>query len=264
MVRRLAALLLIALFGMGTGARAPHPVMALPPAFVPPPILMYHRVDVDHPADPVGRELTISPGQFASQLAYLKSRHIEGISMEQLIERLESGAPLDHIVVLTFDDGYADQSTYALPLLRRFGDDATFFVVTGTLDTPRHLTWADLARMRADGEDIGAHGVEHDDLSLMSREQQVRQIDDSVELLRRRLRVPVDSYCYPSGRFNRMTLQLVRAAGVSAAVTTDPVYVIGPENRYEMPRVRVRGDWGLEAFADAVQGAVEDARIVRR
>ncbi|HET9095189.1 MAG TPA: polysaccharide deacetylase family protein [Candidatus Baltobacteraceae bacterium] len=255
---------MILLFGSAALPRTPHRVTALPPAFVPPPILMYHRVDVDRPADPVGRELTISPGQFTDQLAYLKSRGITGISMEQLRERLESGAPLDHVVVLTFDDGYADQYSYALPLLRRFHDDATFYVVTGTLGEPRHLSWPQLLAMRAFGEDIAAHGVEHEDLSLMSNAQQAAQIDDSVRVLRRRLRAAVTSYGYPSGRFNRVTLQLVQHAGVDLAVTTDRRYVIAPENRFELSRVRVRSGWTTAEFAQALRSALERAQIVHR
>src|SRR6185437_1865442 len=114
--------------------------------------------------DRVGRELTVSPQQFAEQLAYLKAHGITGISMDELRERLESGAPLDRVVVLTFDDGYADQFTYAFPLLRQYRDAATFYIVTGALDAPRHLTWAQLESMHAAGEDIAAHGVAHDDL----------------------------------------------------------------------------------------------------
>jgi len=263
-MRRLALLLLILLATGAAVPRAPQPAPTFPPAFVPPPILMYHRIDVDRPADRVGRQLTISPEQFTAELEYLHERGIAGISMEQLRERLESGAPLDHVVVLTFDDGYADQYAYALPILRQFGDSATFYVITGALDKPRHLTWEQLARMQAFGEDIDAHGVAHDDLSHMSTRQQAMQIGMSVEALRRRLHVPVTSYCYPSGRFNRATLQLVREAGVDLAVTTDPVNVIAPEDRYELTRVRVRRDWKTVDFAAALVRALQKARIVER
>jgi peptidoglycan/xylan/chitin deacetylase (PgdA/CDA1 family) len=263
MGRSLASLLLITLFAVGVTGRAPALVQALPPAFVPPPILMYHRIDSDRPGDPVGRELTVSPVQFAQQLAYLKDRGITGISMEQLRERLESGAPLDHVVVLTFDDGYADQYDYAVPLLHEYGDTATFYIVTGLVDAPRHVTWAQLEVMRTLGEDIAAHGVVHDDLSLMTTAQQAYQIDDSIQTVRRRLHVPAASYCYPSGRFNRTTLGLVQSAGIDLAVTTDATYVIAPENRFELPRIRVRSDWTLTQFASALRQGMQRAQIVR-
>lgn len=263
MGRPLATLLLIVLFATGATARVPLHTPSLPPAFVPPPILMYHRIDVDRPVDRVGRELTVSPAQFEDQLAYLRSRGIAGISMEQLRERLRAGASLDHVVVLTFDDGYADQYAYALPLLHEYGDTATFYIVTGAIDTPRHITWAQLQLMTALGQDIAAHGVMHDDLSLMSPAQQAFQIDDSVALLRRRLHVPADSYCYPSGRFNRTTLALVQSAGVDLAVTTDASYVLAPETRFELPRIRVRSDWTLGEFAAAIERGLERGQIVK-
>lgn len=263
MGRPLATLLLVVLIGTGAAGRAPNPGPALPATFVPPPILMYHRVDLDRAADPLGRELTVTPAQFEEQLAYLKSRGIAGISMAQLRDRLERGLPLDHTVVLTFDDGYADQYEYAAPLLHEYGDAATFFVITGDLDTPRHMTWAQLGVILALGDDIAAHGVAHDDLSQMTPAQQAYQIDDSVTALRQRLHVPVDSYCYPSGRFNRTTLALVHDAGVAFAVTTDSHFVLAPQNRFELPRIRVRSDWNISQFAQAIRSGLERAQIVR-
>jgi peptidoglycan/xylan/chitin deacetylase (PgdA/CDA1 family) len=240
-----------------------HPAPKLPAAFVPPPILMYHRVDVDHPADPVGRQLTVSPEQLQAQLAYLKAHGIRAISMAQMRARLTSGESLDDTVVMTFDDGYADQYTYALPLLREYGDAATFYIVTENVGTPRHLTWAHLRAMQSHGQDIAAHGLEHRDLSAMSDLEQQRQIDNSIGMLRAVLHAPVDSYGYPSGRFNRQTLRIVREAGVDFAVTTDPVYVMAPENRFELPRLRVRRDWTLAQFAWAIKRAGERKVPVR-
>jgi|SRR5579884_284583 len=236
----------------------------LPPAFVPPPILMYHRVDVDRPADRVGRELTVSPTQFEAQLAYLKSRGYAGITMADLCRRLELGRPLDHVVVLTFDDGYADQYRYALPLLRRFGDAATFYIVTGFVDMPHHLTWAQLKTMRDDGEDIGAHGITHDDLSRMPARQQAKQIYGSLRALQLHLGASPRSYAYPSGQFNRATLALVRDARVELAVTTDARYVVPPPVRLELARVRVRSDWTIGEFAAAIRRALIRGTIVRR
>ncbi len=264
MLRRLGVLLLTTVLAMGAAPRAARIPAGMPPAFVPPPILMYHRIDVDHPRDAVGRDLTISPQQFAAQLAYLKSRGVTGISMEQLQRRLELGEPLDHLVVLTFDDGYADQYDYALPAIRRYGDAATFYIVTGLLGKRRHLTWEQVEAMHGFGQDIAAHGVEHEDLSRMSAAQQAFQIDDSIDLLRSKLHAQIASYCYPAGRFNRATLQLVRSAGVGLAVTTDRKYVILPENRFELTRVRVRSDWSIEDFASALRGAQQRAVIVLR
>jgi peptidoglycan/xylan/chitin deacetylase (PgdA/CDA1 family) len=115
----------------------------------------------------------------------------------------------------------------------------------------------------AAGMDIAAHGVQHDDLSHMTRLQQAMQIDGSVRELQRHLHIAIDSYAYPSGRFDGDTLGLVHEANVPLAVTTDPTYVIPPENRFEMPRVRVRGEWTLTQFSSAIEAALVHARVVR-
>ncbi len=200
----------------------------------------------------VGRELTVRPAQLGTQLAYLKSQGIAAISMAQFERRLQRGQSLDRVVVLTFDDGYADQFRYAVPLLHRYGDSATFYVVTGELGRPRHLTWADLRSMLAQRMDIAAHGVLHEDLAGMAPQQQRFEIDDSVSALRRTLHVPVDSYAYPSGRFNRETLALVCRANVRLGVTTDRTYVLPPQNRLEMTRLRVLSEWNTGQFARAL------------
>lgn len=235
---------------------------SLPKTFVPPPILMYHRVDVDRPPDPVGRSLTLSPEQFDEQLAFFKAHGIAVISMESFYERLREGNTLSNVVVATFDDGYSDQYSYAVPILRRYGDTATFYVITGNVGNGRHLTWGEIRAMVRDGMDVDAHGVAHLDLSHMTRAQQHYQIATSVELLRHELGVPAASYAFPSGRFDAATLPILRDAGVLFAVTTDPRYVIRPPNRLELTRLRVRSTWGLDDFVRAVDRARAGLRPV--
>lgn len=230
-------------------------LLQTPVAYQPalPPILMYHRVDAARPRDQVGRTLTVTPDAFEQQIAYLRSQGLAVISMEQLYRRLASGRDTDRTVVVTFDDGYSDQYRYALPILRRNGAAATFYVIGHTVGRRGHLTWPELRGMANAGMDIAAHGMDHNDLSKMPSALQERQIDDSVDLLRSRLNVPVDSYAYPSGRFNRETLYLVSAAKVTMAVTTDPRYVIHRGDMLELTRIRVRGGWGLAQFARALR-----------
>ena len=234
-------------------------LLALPAHLTMPPILMYHRVDVDRPASAVGLALTVPPRQLAQELAYLQRGHIAAISMAQFLSGAARGRPA---VILTFDDGYEDQYRYAFPLLRHYGARATFYIVTGTVGTPRHMTWAQLRSMRSAGMDIGAHGVEHDDLSLMSPAEQARQIGDSVFALGRYVGVRVRSYAYPSGRFNRATLQLLQQSGLALAVTTDPRFVIGGgPARFELTRERIARGLALSGFAAEVAAARAETKV---
>lgn len=255
-----ALLLAAALLAAGPAATKP----SVPAGFREPPVLMFHRVSPRIPTDPIGRDLTLTPAAFGADLAWLKAHGIRAIDLAELENDLARGVDPARTVVVTFDDGYADQYTDALPVLQRYGDRATFFIVTGMLGKPEHLTWRDLRTMLRDGMEIAGHGVMHLDLSQMTPAQQAFEIDDCVAALHRWLGIDVRSYAYPSGRFNRTTMALLGRAGIDLAVTTDPVYVLPPQNRFELTRVRVQHDWSAQTFGEAVEAALaHEPRIVR-
>ncbi len=231
--------------------------------YVFPPVLMYHRVDVASPRDAVSRELTITPETLAAQLRYLRSQGIAAISMADYERRVRLREPTNREVILTFDDGYADQYEYAFPALERAHASATFYIVTGNVGKASHVTWRDLRSMLGRGMDIAAHGLTHDDLSTMNALAQATEIDGSIKQLETRLRLrAISSYAYPSGRFNAQTLRIERAAGVPLAVTTNPQYVIAPQNALEVVRIRVHGSWTIADFAGAVRRALARLQVL--
>src|SRR5262245_44463727 len=94
-----------------------------------PVILMYHRV-ARVPCDPWG--LAVSPERFAEQIDVLVGRR-RVIALGALAGALARGdAPRDAAAV-TFDDGYADVLTEAVPVLERYGCPATVFLTTGAI-----------------------------------------------------------------------------------------------------------------------------------
>ena len=79
-------------------------------------ILMYHRV-AELSSDPWS--LAVTPTHFADQLAVLR-KYGQPISLQQLVQAHENGRVPHRSIVLTFDDGYADNLLYAKPLLEQF------------------------------------------------------------------------------------------------------------------------------------------------
>jgi len=106
-------------------------------------ILCYHRI-ADLPQSP--RRLWVSPQRFAEQLEVL-TRNFVPLSLAELAKRLWEGKVPDNSVVITFDDGYADNFWNARPLLERFGVPATVFVTTGLVGTEREFYWDELERL---------------------------------------------------------------------------------------------------------------------
>lgn len=111
-------------------------------------ILLYHRV-CNLSDDPF--QLAVSPENFSAQLRYLKENW-------RLIRLADAFQQRDEpAVAITFDDGYADNLLYALPILEACGVPATFFITTGYLDTDDGYWWDELA-LRGEMADRERHG----------------------------------------------------------------------------------------------------------
>jgi len=217
------------------------------------PVLMYHRIDADVPRDAVGRDLTIEPGAFAAQLRYLHERHIAAITAADLIARLARGERPRNVVVLTFDDGYADAATAALPLLRSYGARGTFYVSSGFIGTPHHLSWRQMRALRSDGMEVACHGTFHLDLSTLNRTGQMREAGGCMKRFARFLGVPAPTtYAYPAGKYDATTVSVMREIGMRAAFTEMSGDVDGLARPYLLPRRRVRHDDDLARFAALV------------
>lgn len=211
---------------------------------------MYHKIDAVVPNEAVGRDLTIEPNAFAAQLAYLRDHHIRTITAAELANELGRGVHPRDAVVLTFDDGYDDAATTALPILQKFGARATFYVSSGFVGTPRHLSWKQMREMRSAGMEVACHGTVHLDLSTLDRASQMREAAGCMKRFARFLGgAPPTTYAYPAGKYDTITLQIMRDLGMRAAFTTDPGIVTGLERPFELPRRRVHHDDGLAQFA---------------
>ena len=100
-------------------------------------ILIYHRVNNDR--DPFFPALPTDI--FARQMEYLVS-YFNICSLESAIERIKHRDVLDNTVVVTFDDGYADNYVNAFPILKRLSIPATIFLTTDVIGTGKVL-WHD-------------------------------------------------------------------------------------------------------------------------
>ena len=212
------------------------------------PVLMYHMVDAHTPSDAVGRSLTLEPSAFEAQLAWLRAHGIRTLTMNDLADALRRGEHPRNAVVLTFDDGYSDAASVVAPLLRKYGDRASFYVSAGFIGDGRHAGWAQLRAMRAAGMEIGCHGTDHLDLTRIGRAAAAHEVDHCIAALTRYLARPT-TYAYAAGRWNASTLVLMRAAGMKAALTERPGVVTSLARPYTLPRRRVARSAGLASFA---------------
>ena len=136
-------------------------------------------------------------------------------------------------VAVTFDDGFADNHTYALSTLLRYEIPATFFITTGLIQRLSHviqerswrgwrdegssLTWTQIIEMQRLGMDIGAHGHRHAVLSRLDDDAVHCDLTTCKQILEQRLEMRVASIAYPRGRprrdFSDRTIHLARDVG---------------------------------------------------
>ena len=174
---------------------------------------MYHHVTPFSSTNPLSnyiRTWVVAPEGFNQQMDYLKMHGYHTITFNQFFDAMYYGGPLpSKPIILTFDDGDADQYQYAYPILLAHHFSGMFYIVTGWVGQADSMTWPQLSEMLAHGMQIGSHTVHHIDLTrwLNISEQVVQQeLQQSQFTLEKNFGIVIQQFCYPYGDpFNRGT-----------------------------------------------------------
>jgi peptidoglycan/xylan/chitin deacetylase (PgdA/CDA1 family) len=209
------------------------------------------------------RPIPAAPGR------YLSADDLRRV-LAWLADRFALLAPHDFVtsrrpgILLTFDDGLANNVSNALPVLAEFGAPAVLFVATQHVSDPRNWlpdSRALAATMQMSGEDlraelfdgmsadqlrqcgahplvtVGSHTVSHPRLSTCSDDELRHELAESRRLLAELSGQPVDLFAYPKGDYDRRVAEAVRAAGYRAAFAVDARGLAPPD--YEIPRIGI-------------------------
>ena len=216
-------------------------------------VLVYHSI-VPAPWHDA-YEMTVSAARLAEQLAVLKQRG--GVVPLQ--------AAGDRTVALTFDDGFADNVTRALPLLVELGLPATLFVIVDAIGRDAFdflpqappgrawsapVTWSALKEWSGAGLSVGLHGWDHSPFTELPATVLRERLERSKRTLEDRLGVPVDDVAYPYGdlkHFDARVLAIAAEAGFQRGYTA----VAGPNvaDTPAMALLRIRmTEWDDPAF----------------
>ncbi|HBE69511.1 MAG TPA: xylanase [Planctomycetaceae bacterium] len=192
---------------------------------IPIAILFYHRVSDVHP-----NEWTISTADFARHLDWLQE-NFEIVSLSRAQEMIRAPKNEKPVVAITFDDGYSDNSTFAIPELARRGIPATYFVTTDFVRTGRPFphdlradvplqpnTFDELRQYLEMGIEIGAHTRNHADIGQCVNETELRdEILGSIHDLQTWLHKPIDYFAFPFGlphNITQLAVDILHEAGV--------------------------------------------------
>ncbi|MBI2798573.1 polysaccharide deacetylase family protein [Candidatus Saccharibacteria bacterium] len=201
------------------------------------PILFYHK----------------PPADFDSQMNQLAAKGYTTVSMAEAAKIIsgEMTSP-PKPAVITFDDGFSAQQA-AMPSLIKHHFKATLYLITagersnwciGVERRPgncgdSYLNWNQIRQALATGLiEIGNHTADHSNLPVLNAELQTFEIVSAKQKLEAMLGVPITTLAYPYGSFNGTTIDAVRKAGFSTAVTTISGLYQTPENIFTLRRVR--------------------------
>jgi peptidoglycan/xylan/chitin deacetylase (PgdA/CDA1 family) len=235
-------------------ARKTAPTPSGPVTYVP--ILYYHYIRINpNPRDRVGFGLSTPPAMFREQMQYLADHGFHVISLHQAVTAIKnhSGLP-SRPVVLTFDDGYQDFFTTAVPILRSHGFTATSFVISGRMGWGGFMTPSQVVAADAMGFTIGAHTVDHVALAAQAPARASWEIKQSKLTLEELLGHPVLDFAYPYGSFNQYDMAQARSLGFETALSTLYGAFHSAGQLFELSRMRIGGGLPLTYFARMLGG----------
>jgi len=223
------------------------------------PVLMYHYVrEVDRTKDPLGYGLSVSSGALDAQLGYIQSHGYHTVTAADVL----SGHVPSKPVWLVFDDGYQDFYDAAQPLLAKHHCRATVAVITGWSlnDTAKrgYRSIPELRRLRAQGDEIASHSVDHRDLTMLSDPELAAETAASRDAIVRVFGAAPVTFVYPAGRYDQRVIAAVRRAGYLLGFTTRPGVAglrLAAGADLALPRIRVDNRLSLVLFGKLLDAA---------
>lgn len=211
------------------------------------PILMYHSICNDDP----NNSLMIPTEMFAEQMEWLRENDFTAMSMDEVIEAMNTGKVPKRPVLITFDDGYADNYINAFSELKNNNLKGTFFIISDTIteEGGYYMSTSMLKEMKEAGMEIENHTANHLELNNLSREDAIDSIKRGQEFLRSVIGSNGNYLCYPVGRYSDETIEIQKELGIKAALTTQGGISSIADGKYELKRIRI-SPMNIENFAE--------------
>jgi peptidoglycan/xylan/chitin deacetylase (PgdA/CDA1 family) len=221
---------------------------------------MYHVIAAPPPGAPFPG-LYVAPSEFAEQMRALKGAGWHAVTLDQVAAYWQRGAPLEggKPVVLTFDNGYRSQYTQALPVLRELGWVGDENIqLSGLPPSQGGLSPEQVRGLIAAGWELDTQGYSHADLVTLSAEELRFQVEATRRTIQQRFHVPVNWFCYPSGRYDATVIAAVKAAGYVGSTTVVPGWAHREEDPYRLHRLRVLGGTSPQLLLSEIAAVRDD------
>jgi peptidoglycan/xylan/chitin deacetylase (PgdA/CDA1 family) len=205
---------------------------------------------------------------FSRQLKYMR-QFGEFISLDDAVQMLASNNPISgRYFCITFDDGFKNCLTNAVPILTEFGICAAFFLPTKYigLDADQNqevllgffnhgetliefLSWDDCRKMSDLGMILGSHTVNHCRLSQLDEGQVSTELADSKNMIEAQLNQSCEHFCSPFGIPGLDFIRdrdpaFVKKAGYRSMLTTERGSMGQGDTPFAIRRDHILAGWG--------------------
>ncbi len=234
----------------------------------PIPILMYHSIAA-MPKGTVMRSLHVPPKLFKLQMWLIKILGFKGLSMGDLQPYL-TGKKQGKVVGITFDDGFKNNLTHALPILQKFGFTATNYIISHNIGGINHwdldkgipenplMGENEVKQWANSGMEIGSHTRNHARLAESDIELATQEITKSKLDLENQFDCSVEHFCYPYGSYNDEIVAITKRAGYSTATTVDRGRAKSGDNLLTLPRIPITHRTFVHLFLMKILSKYED------
>lgn len=211
---------------------------------------MYHSIASVPKSEPLS-VLHVSSTEFSWQMRLLKLLGYRGVSMTELMPYLK-GEKTGRVVGITFDDGYENNLTHALPILKKYDFTATCYIVTNEIggynswdekhNVPANpiMNLTQIKQWLKEGMEIGAHTQNHIDLTMSDTTVCREEIEQSKIALEKAFDTRIDHFCYPYGKYFPEHTHLLSTLGIISATTMLRGRATSSSPLLELPRVTIK------------------------
>jgi peptidoglycan/xylan/chitin deacetylase (PgdA/CDA1 family) len=186
-------------------------------------ILNYHRLydrDPGSAGSPMETFYAVERNHFREHLAFLKQSGISTLMLDEFLNAPSLGDSQN--LVITFDDGSDSDLNLAVPILRAFGFRAVFFICVEYIGKPGHLSPEGIRGLRDSGMSVQSHGLFHHDLTKLSYDKTIEELEVARLILEGIVRSDVSYLAVPGGFINERVYAAALAAGYKAVCTSFP------------------------------------------
>jgi peptidoglycan/xylan/chitin deacetylase (PgdA/CDA1 family) len=216
------------------------------------PILVYQNFSKNR-----AEKMTLTENDFDAQMKYLEQNGYHVISLDRLMDFLDYKSPLpEKSIVITFDDAWRSAYDIAVPILKKYGFTATFFIYTDFIGGGKALSWKNIKELSKAGFDIQCQTKTHRNLSTLKKNESIKEYFRSLEmeisypkkLFKKMLNTDCRYLAYPYGETNNLVIAVLKKYGYRGAFTIggkpNPFFI----DKYKINRSVIYGDYDMEQF----------------